>query len=149
MAEKDKKQDGLTDFEGLRVAAVGVEMPNAAGGLQEAMKFEPIEWHHGDEGYVVLHYTTQKVRFDPMIKDAVEPLRRVHVLHVDEAAPIDGKLVRAQMAKFRERIEKAKEAAKGVQRIPGVDPEENPEDPDNVTDLPIAPGEGDPDESQA
>lgn len=65
----------LAEFEGLPVVQVGVEMPNAAGGLQEAMKFDPVEWHHGDEGYIVLRYTVNKVRFDPITRGDVEPLR--------------------------------------------------------------------------
>jgi hypothetical protein len=89
-------------------------MPNAAGGLQEAMKFAPVEWHHGDEGYIVLHYTVNKVRFDPVVRGEVEPLRRVHVMHVDEAAPIDAKYVEKQVAKHRERVQKAKDEAVGT-----------------------------------
>lgn len=115
----------LSEFEGLPVVAVGVEMPNAAGGLQEAMKFDPVEWHHGDEGYVVLHYTVNKVRFDPVVRGDIEPLRRVHVLHVDQAAPIESKHVADHLAKARDRIQKAKEEAEGTQRLP-LDGEDDP-----------------------
>lgn len=126
----------LTPFEGKQVAAVGVEMPNAAGGLQEAMKFDPIEWHHGDEGYIVLHYTTKKVRFDPMVQDQVEPLRRVHVLHVTEAAPIDSEIVVEHLRKHRERVARAKDEAEGKQRIPGIDDTDEPQVA-KVHDLPL------------
>lgn len=96
---------------------MGIEMPNAAGGLQEAMKFAPMELHHGDEGYIVFHYKVSKVRFDPTSKDAVEPLRRVHVLHTDEAAPIDAEYVEQSLAEYRDRIRKAKDEAVGTMSL--------------------------------
>ena len=43
---------------------------------------------------------------------------RVHVLHVDEAAPIDSKHVKKHLEEHRERVRKAKEAAEGVQQLP-------------------------------
>lgn len=128
MAKEDAPK--LSDFEGVPVVAVGVEMPNAAGGLQEAMKFDPVEWHHGDTGFIVLKYTCAKVRFDPIERGATEPLRRVHILHVDQAAPIDESVVAIHLQKHADRVKKAKEEAEGVQRIPGVD--EEGEGGDNV-----------------
>lgn len=108
----------LSKFEGLEVMAVGVEMPNAAGGLQDAMKFQPVEWHQGDEYYIVLHAVVTKIRHEPMVRENVRgPQRRVHVLSVDEAAPIDARYVKEQLAEHREAIEKAKEQAMGVQRL--------------------------------
>lgn len=125
----------LGKFEGLDVMAVGVEMPNAAGGLQEAMKFDPVEFHQGDEGYIVLHYTVTKVRFEPMVRDNVRgPQRRVHVLNVDEAAPIDSKYVQEQLAEHRERIKKAKDEMVGTPALdldgePGPGDQQPAEDP--------------------
>lgn len=107
----------LTEFEGKSVVAVGVEMPNAAGGLQDAMKFDPVEWHQGDEGYIVLRYRVNKVRFEPFARGETEPLRRVHVLYVDQAAPISEEIVGEYLKQEKERLEKAKEEAEGVQRL--------------------------------
>jgi hypothetical protein len=114
----------LTQFEGLDVDEVGIEIPNAAGGLQDAMKFDPVEWHHGDEHFIVLRCEVKKVRVEPIVKDDFNgPQRRVHVMHVDQAAPIEGKAVQKQLAAYQERIQKAKEKAEGVTRIPGIDGE--------------------------
>lgn len=116
----------LTPFEDKEVASVGVEIPNAAGGLQDAMKFDPVELHHGDEGYLVLHWSVAKVRFDPIPK--TEALRRVHVFHAEDAALIDADLVAEHLAKQRERIEtekarlaREKEREQGVETLPGAD----------------------------
>ena len=105
----------LTKFEGHDVTEVGVEMPNAAGGLQAAMKFDPVELEIAEEGYIVLHYTVKKVRHEPIERDDFEgPLRRVHVFHVDEAALVGADLVADHMAEQRERIKKARDEAEGT-----------------------------------
>lgn len=105
----------LSEFEGLEVHEVGVEIPNAAGGLQDAMKFDPVEWHHGDEHFIVLRCEVKKVRHEPIVKDDFDgPQRRVHVLHVDQAAPIAAEHVQKELNTYQERIQKAKEEAEGV-----------------------------------
>lgn len=96
----------LDPFEGRDVIRAAIEIPNAAGGLREPMKFEPVEMHHGEEGYIVLHYAVTKVRFDP-IKDT-EALARIHVLNVDDAAFVDGSVVAEHLAQQRARIAEAK-----------------------------------------
>lgn len=113
----------LTPFEGKRVVSVGIEMPNAAGGLQAAMKFDPLELHHGDEGYIVLHYRTEKVRFDPLEKGTQEPLRRVQILHVDGAAPIAAEYVEEKLKEYQAHVAKLEKEAEGQNQIPGVDPD--------------------------
>ena len=96
----------LEPFEGREVIKASIEMPSAAGGLREPLAFEPVEIHHGDEGYIVLHWKCTKVRFDP-IKDT-NALGRAHVLEVDEAAFIDSEAVEQHLADQAERITAAK-----------------------------------------
>lgn len=109
----------LSDFEGLAVRQAGVELPKAAGGLQEAMKIEPREIHQGDEGTIALSYTCQKVRFEPIDKDAPDgDQRRVHVLQVTGAAFVDSEIVTKEITDQSDRIQRAKEEAKGITRIP-------------------------------
>lgn len=97
------------------MVAVGVEMPNAAGGLQEAMKFDPVEWHQGDEQFIVLRGAVRKIRHEPIDKELPDgDQRRVHILHVDEAFPIDASYVEDYVAEQRERIKKARDEAKGT-----------------------------------
>jgi hypothetical protein len=126
----------VKEFEGLSVEEVGVEITNAAGGLQEAMKYAPIEMHHGEEHFIVLRCRVRKVRFDPIEKDDYDgPQRRVHVLHADQAVPIAAKLVADHVNKHQEKIKKAKEEAEGVERLPFED-DENRHRVDAETDNP-------------
>lgn len=135
--------DKLSDFEGLPVTEVGVEMPNAAGGLQEAMKFQPVEWHKGDEQFVVLRGTVRKIRFDPIDKDVPDgDQMRVHILHVEEAFPITADYVGDYVSKRRDEIKKAKEDAEGVQSF---DLDGGEGEGGNVVDLPV--GDTEPEDS--
>lgn len=138
----------LAEFEGLSVEEVGVEMPNAAGGLQEAMKFDPVEWHHGDEHYIVLRCQVKRVRFDPIDKDSFDgPQRRVHVLHVDQAAPIEAEQVQEQLTAYQDHIAKAKEKAERDEAAHKRREEEAEERERGVTKLPLGSGdELDPDD---
>ncbi len=114
----------LSSFEGLPVRQVGIEIPGAAGGLREAMKIDPAEFHHGDRVYVVLACDVQKVRFDPI--DRAEPdgdQRRVHVFGVDTATIVEEELVRAHLDAQRERIDKANAQARMVDTSGEVDPD--------------------------
>lgn len=123
----------LTPFEGLDVVRSAIEIPNAAGGLRDALDVEPVEFHHGDEGYVTLHYRVKKVRFDE-IRD-VDDLTRVHVFDVDEATFMDEDEVLAAFESQRARIrdlrataereeQRQREAEAGIMRIPGTDGDE-------------------------
>lgn len=112
----------LGTFEGVPVLRAAIEIPNAAGGLREAMQFEPRAFAHDEEGTIVLRFRTKKVRFDE-IKDKNDPDRllglvRVHVLDALEATFIEDEAVDRALAEQRDRIERAKEAAAGTQRIP-------------------------------
>lgn len=117
----------LSEFEGSPVVAVGVEMPRAAGGLQEAMKFQPVEWHKGDEQFVVLRGTVGKIRFDLMDKEEPDgDQMRVHVLDVHEAFPISAEYVADYVTQKREQVRKAKEEAEGVMSLPLDEDEDLP-----------------------
>lgn len=116
----------LTPFEGKAVKRVGIEMPSAAGGLREALKFEPVELHMGEEGYMLVHWSVGKVRFDPTDKSDVEAsdLQRVHVLDVKGVTLVaDEEWAKRQIAEQNRRIQVAREKAKGVEPLAadGVD----------------------------
>lgn len=107
----------LQPFEGKAVLRAAIEIPNAAGGLREAMKFEPREFHHGEQVFVVLRCSATKVRFDPVPK-AEENLVRVHVLNAEEATFIDGAAVESALVEQRNRISRLREEAAGIARLP-------------------------------
>lgn len=102
----------LGKFEGVAVNAVGVEVRNAAGGLNDAMKVDPAAWHIGEEITLVLRCSVTKVRHDPL-KDA-DGLRRVHILDASEATVIDDELVAEALDAQAIRIEQAL----GIHQLP-------------------------------
>lgn len=113
----------LTPFEGSAVRKVGIEIPGAAGGLREALKFEPVELHKGETVYVVLECTVAKVRFDPTDKDDLleSDWTRVHVLDTESAALVDGNVVAEHLAEQKRRLQRAKEAAQGIDPLANGD----------------------------
>lgn len=109
----------LSDFEGLAVRQVGIEIPGAAGGLRDPLRVDPREFHHGEVTQVVLELRNAKTRFEPIDKD--DPggdQRRVHVFEVLSAAFIDRDLVSATLDEQKRRIESAQEAAAGIGHLP-------------------------------
>lgn len=102
----------LSPFENKSVRSVGVEIPNAAGGLREAMKLDPVEMHHGDKVFIVLECDVTKVRFDPVSDDS-DDLKRVHVLNAAAATIVDEGLVREHLDNQAARIEEAKRRSAG------------------------------------
>lgn len=105
----------LSPFEGLPVRRSAIEIPGAAGGLRDAMKIDPQEFHKGERVFVVLECEVAKIRFDPI--DKAEPAgdqARVHVFNVEAATIVDESLVKQQLDEQRERIEAAKRHASGA-----------------------------------
>lgn len=100
----------LTMFEGLDVVGSSIEIPNAAGGLREALKVDPMELHHGDEFHVTFQCRVRKVRFDPVDKeDLGGPVHRVHVADAVIATVVDRELVGPALEAQAARIALAKE----------------------------------------
>lgn len=102
----------LGKFEGQPVNAVGLEIRNSAGGLNESMKTDPVELHIGDEVTVTMRCKVTKIRHDPL-KDA-DGLRRVHILDASDATIIDDELVATAIDAQKKRIEERN----GVKRLP-------------------------------
>lgn len=116
--------DHLADFDGRQVIRTSIAVSNAGDGLSEALRIDPREFHHGEIVHVVLECTVDQVRFVPVDpKDPSGPLVRSHRLKAGTATVVDADLVREQIDRQRLRIEKAREAAAGVQRIPGTEPD--------------------------
>jgi hypothetical protein len=107
----------LGTFDGKDVLRTAISVTNAGDGLSEAMKVDPTLLHLGDKVYVVLECEVAKVRFDP-IKDIDDAVSRVHVLKAGTATMVDADLVQQQLAEQAERIQLAKEAEAGIERLP-------------------------------
>lgn len=109
----------LEPFEGKDVRRASIEIPNAAGGLRDAMKIEPRTFRQGERVFLVMECVVQKVRFDPIDKDAPGgDQERVHVFMADVTTFVDEGLVKDVLTAQREAIEKAKDEAAGRQKIP-------------------------------
>lgn len=120
-------ETALSPFEEKEVVEAGLEVPNAAGGLRDAMAIDPAEWHIGDRITLVLDGVVQKIRFDP-VKGSQGQLSRVHVLSADGVTLIDRDLVAdvlanqaARVAEFKEAAKRAADAKKGQGRLPTDD----------------------------
>ena len=111
----------LKPFEGEPVLQSSIVIPNAGGGLREALKIEPAEWHKGDRVFVVLECVVGDVTFKP-IKGVDSGLNRVHKFEAEHATITDETLVGAQLAEQKKRI---REAA-GEYELP-LDPAADPE----------------------
>lgn len=111
--------DNLPAFEGHAVRRAGIEIPNAAGGLREAMKISPEAIKQGERRYVVLEVVCQKVRHEPIDSEApAGDQARIHVLMAEAATFVDEDLVREQLDKQKARIALHKDEESGQQRTP-------------------------------
>lgn len=106
----------LGQFEGRDILSATISVTNAGDGLSDAMKVEPEIMHLGDVVYVVLECEVAKVRYDP-IKDT-QGLARVHVLRAGTATLIDGGAVEEALDAQRVKIERARDAAAGIAKLP-------------------------------
>jgi hypothetical protein len=107
----------LGEFEGHPVTASGIEIRNAAGGLTDALKVDPIAWADDEEITVVMRCKVKALRFD-QIKDGdgedSGKRRRVHIMNATEATVVDDEFASKVLKAQRERIAEAKaDAAKG------------------------------------
>lgn len=120
----------LTPFAGRDVISSAIEVPSAAGGLREAMKFAPVEFDIDEEVYVLLRCTVKKVRYQK-IKDT-EALSRIHIFASDEATFVDGTFAETHLTAQRDKLRRLREEAQGISQLPDAD--ERGEKPDGVTD---------------
>ena len=101
----------LKKFERRDVTAASIKVTRAGDGLSQALKVDPVEYHHGDTVYVVLECTVTNIDY-PMVKGSEELVRR-HTLTAGTATTVDAELVKAVLEEQRIRIEQAL----GVERL--------------------------------
>ena len=113
------KIEALTPFEGVPVVATGIEVPGLSGGLNDALRVDPIEKHKDEDVVLVVKGTVAKVRFDP-VKGHEDAWQRVHILKVVEVALIGEDVVAEALEDQRRRIDSARrraEEAEGIFRL--------------------------------
>lgn len=121
--DKRTSTSTLSSFEGSDVKATAIEIPNASGGLNEAMAVEPVELHHEETVYVVLECKVQKIRHDPIMEknEPTGDLTRVHILKAGRSTIVDAALVKKAIDEQHARIIEAREALGGQDPIPGTE----------------------------
>lgn len=106
-------------FEDKDIRRTSVEIPGVAGGLQKAMKIDPRVMKQGERGYIALEYVVEKIRHDPIDKDApAGDQERVHILQVEGSAFIDGALVKQSIETQKEKVRKLDDEKKGRTQLP-------------------------------
>ena len=93
-------------FEGEPVLQSSIVIPNAGGGLREAMKVDPALWHKGDVVNLVLQCVVTDVSFKG-IKGLSVGWNRVHRFDAETATVVDEAIVGAQLAEQKRRIREA------------------------------------------
>lgn len=109
----------LGNYEGRPVIAASITIPNAGGGLYDALALDPVVLHSGDEFVIALRCRTEDINHK-MIKDKGEDtgnFNRVHKAVAMSGMIIDADLVRDLFTAQRKRLDEAK----GIQSIPGLD----------------------------
>lgn len=130
----------LQPFDGREVVRSTIAIRNAGDGLSAAMAVDPQEYHHGQEVTIILRGVVDKVRFDQLDADDEDSaLVRVHSIKAGVAVIADdatAKNVQGALARQEDRITKAIEAAKGIQRLPGTDttPADDDEDDGDIAE---------------
>ena len=112
-----KPAEGLSMYEGIPELSAGIEIRNAAGGLNEALEIDPRAWHKKDRIFVALEVEVDEIRHKGL-KEA-NGWKRVHRGSAVRATVIDADLVEDLLEQQAIRIEEAK----GTQRLPFNDGE--------------------------
>lgn len=101
----------LGTYKGKEILGIAVEIRNAAGGLNEAMKIDGEPWDFDEERVVAMRVKVVKHRHDK-VKDT-DGLRLVMVLDAEDATVIDEELVSEALDAQARRIEEAA----GIKRL--------------------------------
>jgi hypothetical protein len=106
----------LTDFEGKAVRRSVIKVTNAGDGLSESLKLDPVEYHQGERGVLIIEGVFTRVGFSPIDRDEPEgDQERVHTFKATAGKMIDRGVVAEIMDEHARRLEEAK----GLQKLPG------------------------------
>lgn len=123
----------LGEFEGSPVLGTAIEIPNAGGGLRDALGIEPRVFHKGQRVMVLLECEMVKPSFPP-VKDS-QGVTRVHTLKAIGATIVDGDVFTEALSAQAEKIRLANEAAQGIHGLPFDDALDDAHDAGEHTSL--------------
>lgn len=129
--------DVLGKYKGLPITRTVIVVNKLGDGLSDAVSIEPIVIEIGEDAYLVSKVRKTKERYDIERNKAGEPENVVLVQIFDSLAAMftDEKAARAGIVTVLERIQKAKDDAKGQL---GLDLEGLDEPENNISHLPTA-----------
>lgn len=114
---------GLEPFQGEPVKAVGVEITNASGGLQDPLDIDPemieqvAKVQIGDTRFFLLRSDCVKVRYQP-VKGDEGSLKYVPIFRCTDATMIDAEWAIDAINNQRDTITRLREEAEGITRLP-------------------------------
>lgn len=101
----------LHDFEGRAVKRASIKFRNTGTDLSNPLSVEPIELHHGDQGYALVHYTLVDISH-PAIKEKggelSDALERAHTLRIDVVTLVDDEFGADKITAQRRKVEELK-----------------------------------------
>jgi len=109
----------LGKYESRPVIMASITIPNAGGGLHDALALDPVMLHTGEEFVIALRCRAENITHE-VVKHKGEDTgnyNRVHKCVAMSGMIIDSDLVADMFTAQRKRIDEAK----GIQTIPGID----------------------------
>lgn len=133
---------GLTPFEGREVVGSQIEIPDAAGGLREALDVEKIELAQGSKVYVLLECDVEDIKFPPIMEKDKETGQRidtgqdtrVHKLRTKLATIVDAQFATEHIEKQRDRNKRARDARANIRSLDDAADEAAAEEAENGGD---------------
>lgn len=122
----------LGEYRGKKITSTSIAIRNAGDGLSQAMEIAPEVFEPGSTVFVLLECEVDKHNFQLIEKADSFELKQV--LKAGTATVVDDQGSKKKIAAQRNRIEKANEAAKGIQRLEGTEDAIDGQ-PDNVTNI--------------
>lgn len=114
----------LSQFEGHDVLRSAIKIPNAGGGLRDALKVAPVKLEYGEEVLLIVRAKVRKVDHAPFEKDSDE-LVREHVLDAIDVALLqddaDVATADAMLDRNRDRVQRALDSMEGQLRLGETD----------------------------
>lgn len=113
------KSEALGDYRGRRVTSTSIAIRNAGDGLSQAMEIAPEIYEPGDTVYVLLECTVDKHTHALIEKGDSYELKQV--FKAGTATVVDDQGSKKKIAQQANKVARAKEEAKGVTRLEGVE----------------------------
>ena len=112
--------DHLPDYGGRKVTRTAIKITNAGDGLSQGLAIDPTVYELGDVVHVVLRCVVDSHEMDRVLDKGSDTglLVLQQVLKAGDAAIVDADVVREAIDSQAEKIRLAKEAAKGIKRLP-------------------------------